>query len=86
MLAKVKGTLVPMQFRFLEHDLEKMWVPRSIWKKIGDIRRLPEDILIPIVAVQIEPKTTSEPALPSHIDEELKTDLISRMTHFVYHL
>ena len=82
MLAKVKGTLVPMQFRFLEHDLEKMWKPHSI----RDIRRIPDDILIPIVAVQIDPKATPEPAFSSHIDEELKTDLISRMTHFMYHL
>ena len=70
--------------------MEKMWVPTSIRKDIQkkhfDTRRLPDDILTPIVTVQMDPKTTSEPALPSHIDEELKTDLISRMTHFMYHL
>ena len=29
MLTAVKGTLVPMQFRFLEDDLEKLWKPKG---------------------------------------------------------
>ena len=82
MLAKVKGNLVPMQFRFLEHDLEKMWKPHSI----RDIRIIPDDILTPIVADQMRPKTTSEPAFSSQIDEEVKTDVISHTTHFMYNL
>jgi len=73
-----------MQFHFLEDDLEKLWVPHSI----RDIRQLPGGILTPIIAVQMDPKQTLEPALSSHInlEEELKSDLISRMTHFMYHL
>ena len=82
LLAKVKGTLVPMQFRFLEQDLEKMWKPHSI----RDIRIIPDDILTPIVADQMRPKTTSEPAFSSQIDEEVKTDVISHTTHFMYNL
>ena len=30
MLTAVKGTLVPMQFRFLEDDLEKLWEAKGI--------------------------------------------------------
>ena len=30
LLTAVKGTLVPMQFRFLEDDLEKLWKAKGI--------------------------------------------------------
>ena len=30
MLTAVKGTLVPMQFHFLEGDLEKLWKAKGI--------------------------------------------------------
>ena len=30
MLTAVKGTLVPMQFHFLEDDLEKLWEAKGI--------------------------------------------------------
>ena len=47
MLAAVKGTLVPMQFWFLEDDLEKL--QKS--KKLTDVRSLPDSVVNPIVTV-----------------------------------
>ena len=45
MLTAVKGTLVPMQFWFLEGDLEKL--QKS--KKLKDVRNLPDSVVNPIV-------------------------------------
>ncbi len=51
-LAAVRGTLVPMQYRFLEDDLEEMRKPIGLM----DIRWLPDRLLNPVAKVLVPEK------------------------------
>ena len=67
MLAAIQGTLVPLQFRFMEDDLEKLRSPKSL----EDARVLPDRIVDPIIMMrEIDEPTVMGAQQPTDDDLE----------------